>query len=90
MARTIWKVGIPVDDEQQIAAPGLTEVLHIASESPTRLLLWVEVDPEQEDRRLTVYVRGTGHPLREAQAASYISSVQAGPFVWHVYTEVVD
>lgn len=85
--RTIWKVNVPVDDEQTISAPGLTKVLHVAAESPTVLLLWVEVAPAEPNQRLTVYVRGTGHPLREAQAAEHVGSVQAGPFVWHVYTE---
>lgn len=87
MARTIWKVEVPVTDEQTISEPGLTKVLHVAAASLAHLLLWVEVDPEEPDASLTVLVRGTGHPLDGAEHATHAGTVQAGPFVWHVYTK---
>jgi hypothetical protein len=80
---TIWKYQIDVDDTVTIDMPQGATVLHIAPSSATGLLLWATVNPDAPTETRTFHVRGTGHPL--GNVGSHLGTVQAGPFVWHVF-----
>ena len=53
------------------------------------LCLWAEVDddPEQQQVLITIAMVGTGRKIPEGDW-QYISTIQAGAFVWHFYWQV--
>lgn len=48
------------------------------------LCLWMAVDPEAALIDYPVTIVGTGHEVPK-DAGGYISTVQMGEFVWHIY-----
>ncbi len=84
--RTVFKYEFSITDEVEIAMPLGAVVLHVGQQGigQTRICLWAEVDTQQPDETRTFYVRGTGHPLPEADVA-HVGSIVGNPFVWHVF-----
>lgn len=54
------------------------------------LCVWMLVDPEQETVTRLFHVVGTGHELDDKwlDKVIYLSTVQDGPYVWHVFVSV--
>lgn len=91
---TIWKFPLVMPVNRQIVKlPRFSAILHVA-EQHGELCLWamVDIDPDKgetktEDR--TIIIRGTGHPIEEADRLEYIGTVltMGGDLVWHVFEE---
>jgi len=50
---------------------------------------WWEVDPDGRPRMIKFHVYGTGEIYEHRTYKYYIGTVQQGPFVWHVFYELV-
>jgi hypothetical protein len=97
MARTIWKFRMDVRYPAVQHPPGHFKVVHVGWEpdqGPEWITLWAEIDlPEQwiagDPCEVAEFeVIGTGHLVN--QSLAHIGSVQAGPFVWHVFEKPKD
>lgn len=82
-AKTIWKFEMPVADETEVRLLAGAEVVDIQAAGPARLHIWAIVDPDADAARRRFSIRGTGHPLGDVGA--HVATVQAPPFVWHVF-----
>lgn len=87
--KTIYKYPLAVEDTVTISLPLGAQVLTVKQDTTRQLgrgnlVLWAIVEHDQlSTTRYDFEVRGTGHPL--GQVGDYISTVQDGPFVWHVF-----
>ena len=68
---------------QQVELPAGARILCAQMQGPS-LFLWAIVNPVHPFEHRNFFVVGTGQPFPEG-TASYISTVQQGPFVWHVF-----
>lgn len=73
----------------EIDLPYLSEVLDAQFQEAgpaggQTLQLWVLLDTEVPTERRTFIVTGTGHELEPNAIYTHVSTVQAGPMVWHV------
>lgn len=86
--KTIWKFPFNVTGEVTLIVPRYAAFLpYVAAQSPTRLVVWAEVEDDQPLVEHTLHVVGTGNNATVAFAAAeqYLGTCPAGPFVWHVY-----
>lgn len=88
----IWKYDIPLTTNLVIEIPSNSKIL-TALLQYEQIRLWVQVEPESPKRKRKFHVMGTNHDF-EKQAVDphnliYINTVMQGPFVWHVYEEVL-
>lgn len=81
---TIYKYPIQITDEQEIRIPYDYEVIHAGLDPSGEPCIWVKVDTDFSDTRLSVFVVGTGNPI-PSDASKYVGSFIKGPFVWHVF-----
>ncbi len=83
----VWVVDFEMPQDPVPLSAALQEVPSALAPSfpccPTRLTIWAQVDDARPLRRRTFAVVGTGHEV--PQPARFISTVQDGPFVWHVF-----
>jgi hypothetical protein len=80
---TIWRYSVPIDDRWH-AFDLSGAVVHVASRQPDAVDFWaLNSGGPQRVRRFRVF--GTGHPLPDA--ATYVGTAPAGPFVWHLMEE---
>lgn len=84
MTRRIWKYEVPVDDRNHDVP---ARVVHVApaEDRVDAIQVWCEVDDETL-HTMPHRVFGTGQPVPIEY--EYRGSVQAGPFVWHLYAYV--
>lgn len=90
MTSTIWKYEFDLrkGDRHSFTMPHGARPICIQMQGEL-ICLWAEVDPRESFESRTFRIVGTGHPL-PPQQRSYIGTVQAGPFVWHIYEETVE
>lgn len=79
----IWKYPFDIDDVVSIKIPADHKILSIQSQGGT-LTAWVIVDPQSQKVEKKIYVYGTGHPINP-EGKTFISTVQMGGLVWHVF-----
>lgn len=85
MKRTIYKYAISVVDESQVLLPEGAEILSVGPGSNAyHLLVWALVDADAPPEPRNFRIVGTGHPVEE-DSIQYVATVQAPPFVWHVF-----
>lgn len=82
--KTIWKVQLRISDEQRVGLPKGAVPLSAQMQNGV-LCAWFAVDTFEPTRDLVVFVRGTGHPMREAAGARFVGTAQDGELVWHVF-----
>ena len=83
MAQTIWKFELDLRDEQVILVP--RQFAPLAAQWQRGILcVWAIVDPDSPHDARHFFIVGTGHPLPTIPV-TYISTVQQGPLVWHVF-----
>lgn len=85
MTKVVYKYELMVADSQDVKMPIGATIL-CAQMQRDELCLWAAVDAAAGpvgDRRINVI--GTGHGYDGALTGEYISTVQAGPFVWHIF-----
>jgi hypothetical protein len=83
MSEAIWKFPLEVTQAvQKVSMPKGARILH-AGLQDGKLAFWAEVvqSAEKETRRFLVV--GTGWELPPDR--NYVGTVQAPPFVWHIY-----
>ena len=80
----IYKFELELKDQQKLLVPDGAKAL-TAQLQHGKIMLWCEVDDAREPAGYTVDIRGTGH---ETSTLAYLSTVQQGPFVWHVFTSM--
>lgn len=83
--RTVWKFDVPVTDAPRLEMPEGARFLSAGPGGHGRLWIWAEVDTSNPPEPRSLRIVGTGNPMPEVGA--YIATVQAPPFVWHVYEE---
>jgi hypothetical protein len=91
MSYRIWKFQLEVTDVQEIDMPKGAKILHAGIQGTSGVYLWATVDTEAvtEKRRFRIY--GTGNPTNLGKTMhEYIFTVQAPPFVWHIFEEEYD
>lgn len=91
--KTIWKYEFDVADRVTLQMPQGAVILPFAHRAgPYGIWLWAEVDTDRPKEPRTVAIVGTGNPIDPALLPylSYLTSVVASPFVWHVYEIVTD
>lgn len=59
--------------------------LEIQNGTPT---LWCEVDTEDLEVEIDIYMFGTGQPIDKAANLYYLGTVFANEFVWHYYMDL--
>jgi len=82
--KRIYKYNLKLQETQSIKAP-ITKVLCVQMQH-NELVLWAEVDTDKVNKELLVVIVGTGHEIPK-YAEQYISTVQDGSYVWHIYTK---
>ena len=96
---TIWKFKLEITDEQILEMPKgaiFTSVDKIAEptqhsrfDREDRLYLWAIVDSEARKENRTIYIYGTGQPLRPVHKnkKDFIGTVvtEGGQLIWHVF-----
>lgn len=81
----IWKYPLEVKHRQEITMPAGAQPLTVGVQG-YGLCLWALVDPERPQVVRAIGLRGTGAICDpEENVASYIGTVQMGPFVWHLF-----
>ena len=93
--RIIWKFDVRVDDTVIVHMPEGAEVIHwdIQREDVyAQIQCWAIVDPLAAFKPRTFYIRGTGHPMREADSARHVATllVSGGNLVWHIFEPVTE
>ena len=87
--KVIYKYEITaIDPVKTFQWPRFSKVVHVDSQSPGTMQLWVELYQfdQLEDRIFVVY--GTGHHIQEGDV--YVGTVLDEPFVWHLYERMKD
>lgn len=78
----IYKYKLDLQDTQIINAP-IVKPLCVQKQGD-ELVLWAEVDTAKDNEIFQVTIVGTGHSV-PTDAGEYLSTVQDGYYVWHVY-----
>jgi hypothetical protein len=84
--KTIFKYPLPqLADEQVLEVPRGWNPLCVQRQGGA-ICIWAEVDTDQPNRKLTIFIRGTGHAMPD-EAHEYIGTVQMmdGNLVWHIF-----
>ena len=85
--KTIHKFPIRTTDKQIITGQ-FHEITHAGLDPNGSLCVWAEIDLDQQEHHLTIFVIGTGNTMPD-YPMRHIGSVVQGPFVWHVYVASV-
>lgn len=83
---TIWKFPLARVDRQSVNVPRGARFLS-AGVQAGQIVAWALVNPHAPDEVWTVLVIGTGNPIPpdSLTGMAYLTTVQDGPFVWHVF-----
>lgn len=84
--RTIYKYPIDIVlGRQDLRIPHDRKFLafQLQEEAPT---VWYEVEEEGRYETVAHFIYGTGHDIQTKK--KYLGTIQQGPFVWHLYTEI--
>lgn len=83
--KTVYKYPLAIRDRQEIKMPGKPVLLNVGLDPQDDLCVWALVNPEHENKPMTFFVHGTGHPV-DSDAYIWLGTVRQGPFMWHVFT----
>lgn len=83
---SIWKYGIPFQDNPIIEMPSRAQVLCVQSQNSIPNI-WALVDPSMPLVSHKFRVAGTGHDIAETDARAYVGTFQVGDgaLVFHVF-----
>lgn len=80
--RAIYKYRLAVADEQKLLLRG--RVLSVGVQGGN-IMVWAVHDDDALERKVRFSIRGTGHPLGDADVSDFVGTVFMGLFVWHVF-----
>lgn len=84
--KTIWKFPIEITDEQTVSAPCNWRPLS-AQVQHGEACIWAMVDDQEPKVSQTVYVNGTGHPIKHNGTFLGTIQIAGGQLVFHVFVE---
>jgi hypothetical protein len=84
----IYKYPILITDLQTITLPSGATFVKVGLDPQGQICLWAIVDPELPVTREYIHIRGTGQPLTDLPTR-YLGSFNDGPFVWHVFQQIL-
>ena len=86
---TIWKFPIPIQDSFALSMPSGARILHVGTQFG-QPHLWACVDSDARKRQYHFYLRGTGHPMGEADPEGHVGSflMADDSLVFHVFEHV--
>lgn len=85
--KKIFKYELKVTEEQIIHLPENAKILSCQFQSDV-LCLWALFDTRtrfKQPRKIRII--GTGNPIYDSEVLVFISTVQKGLFVWHVFED---
>lgn len=88
--KAVYKYDVPLDDKLRLSLPKNAAVLSVQVQGTNRNpQLWALVDTEAplEDRYYRWF--GTGHEIPLGMDWVFIATVQTGPFVFHLFEELL-
>lgn len=85
MLEIIYKYEIPLGDKPKLHLPKGGRVLSIQNQND-KICIWAIIDPSQKIiHEYELLIVGTGHQLPDLTQYTYLSSIQQGSFVWHLF-----
>lgn len=85
MTKSIWKYQLEVVDQQQVLMPKNAKIISAGIDNENRICIWAIVNPSAPKHVRAIRIVGTGNPLEEADMWTFIGTVPAYPFIWHVF-----
>lgn len=87
--KTIYKYPLEITDMQLVQMPSCSNILCVQLQGDS-LCLWAEVCTDEPTRGYTIEIIGTGNPMMPIGFVTrrYISTVQQGPLVWHIFERI--
>lgn len=85
---TVYKYPFEIATQQIIELPRHALINHVGLDPNGQPCIWAEVDTDAPKTPYYLYVVGTGHKLPEFASIQLGTFIQ-GPFVWHVYSDVL-
>ena len=87
MMKKIFKYPLKNFDKQGIKIPAPARLLSVMEQDGNLVLYAVVEDvPNWEYETLNVFIRGTGHPMGDAENADYLGTVSTEMgLVWHIF-----
>ena len=85
--KTIFKYPIPVTDEFPFELPKGAKIIAFQTQHE-QPCIWVIIDPNSNEKETRYfYMYGTGHPIENVEALTYIGTTQTagGVLVWHLF-----
>jgi len=82
--KVIYKYELLIADNQKVELSEDFEILTVQNQDG-KLVMWVLIDPDMPECKVNVNIIGTGNPIYNSSVGEYISTVQMGMFVWHVF-----
>ena len=84
--KTIYKYELKLVQKQVISVPSNSKILTVQLQKD-RIVLYAEVDTDNFLVPRVINIIGTGQTLPDLPL-EYISTVQIGEFVWHIYETI--
>ncbi len=84
--KTVHKYTLDLTDRQIVALPEGARILSVQTQGQ-RLRLWALVDADATPEAVEIAIRGTGHPIDDAEVLEFIDTFQMndGQLVFHVF-----
>lgn len=82
----IYKYELKITDEQIVQLPFNAQILTVQMQGDM-CCLWALVEPMNELEERTIYIHGTGHPIKDTKKYKYINTFQITHLglVFHVF-----
>jgi hypothetical protein len=82
--KTIYKYPLQITDRQSLILKEGAQILSAQSQYDG-LFAWVMVDTAAPRAIRKINIYGTGNPIQTNETLKFISTVQMGAFVWHIF-----
>ncbi len=84
MPKRIFKYPLEITDKQVLKLPRDHRILNVIEQNG-QLVVYAIVEYSHYSTDVTIYIRGTGHFMEDAECADYITTVKVHQHVWHVF-----
>jgi len=89
--QTIYKYVLYLTDLQSVTMPEGARILSAALDPSGHMCLWAAVDTNKMYVSRHIRIVGTGNPSPvDLKECTFIASVVDGPFVWHIFEELIN
>lgn len=91
--KVIYKYRLPIADITVLTMPYDHKLLSVQNQNG-EICLWALSDPKEDEfRTRTFRIFGTGNEserLENTFDMQFLGTVQTGPYVWHVFVDLID